>query len=100
LCYRYVRISTAHQRLGNIPKAKESIARGLRRGDLRDDPGLVDRLIQLQTDGEGLSNDEEEFLAWKELILVEDEESARMMKDVEGLWRRRISDHLTQMQKT
>ncbi|XP_006464176.1 hypothetical protein AGABI2DRAFT_226231 [Agaricus bisporus var. bisporus H97] len=94
----YVRISTAHQRLGNTQKAKEAIARGLRRTDLRDDAGLVDRLIELQTDGKGLSEDEEEFLAWKELILVEDDESAKMMKDVDGLWRRRLSDHLTHLQ--
>jgi hypothetical protein len=74
--------------------------RGLLRADLRDDAGLVDRLIQLQTDGKGLSNDEEEFSAWKELILVEDEESARMMKDIEGLYNKRLADHLTQIQKT
>lgn len=58
----------------------------------------MDRLIELQTDGKGLSEDEEEFLAWKELILVEDDESAKMMKDVDGLWRRRLSDHLTHLQ--
>ncbi|KAF9446927.1 hypothetical protein P691DRAFT_803272 [Macrolepiota fuliginosa MF-IS2] len=90
----YIRVSTAHQRLRNIKKAKETLVRGLRRTDLQNEPGLVDKLIQLQTDGKGFPENEEELLAWQELVLVEDEESVKMMEGVHGLWRKRLSDQL------
>ncbi|KXN89083.1 hypothetical protein AN958_06352 [Leucoagaricus sp. SymC.cos] len=95
----YMRVSTAHQRLGHLRKAQETLVNGLRRLDLQNEPGLVDRLILLQTDGNGLPDNLEEFLAWQELILVEDEESARMIKGVNGLWKRRLEGHLEKLQK-
>lgn len=57
----------------------------------------MDRLIQLQTDGKGLPKKEEEFLAWRELVLVEEEESAKIMEGVDGLWKKRLDDHLARL---
>lgn len=37
--------------LGNLEAAKDSVARALRRPDLENDSGLVDRLIDLYTNG-------------------------------------------------
>lgn len=97
LSLRYVRVATAHQKLGNTKKAKEAIVRALRRPDLENEPGLVNKLIELLTYGKGLSENEEEFLAWQELELVEDEENAEMMQYVQGLWKRRLEEHLAQL---
>ncbi|KAF5353197.1 hypothetical protein D9756_007781 [Leucocoprinus leucothites] len=94
----YLRVSTAHHRLGHLKKAQETLASGLRRRELQDDASLVDRLIYLQTEGKGLPDDEEELLAWQELMLVEDEESAKMMKGISGLWRKRVEEHLVKLQ--
>lgn len=97
LLLRYARVATAHQKLGNTKKAKEAIVRALRRPDLENEPGLVNKLIELLTYGKGLSENEEEFLAWQELELVEDEENAEMMQYVQGLWKRRLEEHLAQL---
>ncbi|KAJ3576049.1 hypothetical protein NP233_g686 [Leucocoprinus birnbaumii] len=96
----YLRVSSAHHRLGHLRKAQETLANGLRRPDLENDPSLVDRLILLQTDGKGFPNNEEEFLAWQELVLVEDEESAKMMKGIDGLWKKRAHQHLKKLQSS
>jgi hypothetical protein len=90
---RYMRVSTAHQRLGHLRKAQETLANGLRRPELQNEAGLVDRLLLLQTDGRGLADDEEEFLAWRELTLVEDE----MMKGIGGLYKNRLDQHLAKL---
>jgi hypothetical protein len=71
----------------------------LQRLDLQNDIALADQLIRLQTDGKGLPDNEDEFMAWKELVLVEDEHSAKMMKGIDGLWIKRIEEHLQNIQR-
>ncbi len=57
----------------------------------------MDNLIDLITYGKGLPDDEEEFLAWQELELVEDEENAKIMAGLQGLWKKRLEEHLVQL---
>lgn len=86
---RYVRQSAAHQVLGNAELSKDVIARALRRPDLEDDNGLVDLIINLHTDGKGLSDDEETFKSWMVEILLNNRQSAKRLSGLKGGWKQR-----------
>ncbi|KAG5353341.1 hypothetical protein C0989_007785 [Termitomyces sp. Mn162] len=53
-----------YQRLGDLDAAKDTIARGLRLPRLENNVDLADRLIDLYTDGKGLSDDEGVLENW------------------------------------
>jgi hypothetical protein len=92
--FSYLRISRAHQELGAISDAQEAVARGLHRPELQDDMGLANRLIELQTVGKGLpSGNLEEFDRWTNQVLAGNEQSAKMMKGIEGSWRKVCEAH-------
>jgi hypothetical protein len=91
--FSYLRISRAHQELGAISDAQEAVAKGLRRPELQDDMGLANRLIELQTEGRGLrSGNLEGFYRWIDQVLVGNEQSAKMMKGIEGSWTRKVCE--------
>ena len=86
---RYIRLSKAHESLGDHSQAEEAIAKALRLPRLENHEGLVDQLIKLQTDGKGLPNDRNAFVEWSRKIFDEAENADRM-QDVGGLWRKRF----------
>jgi hypothetical protein len=49
-------------------------------------------LIDLQTNGKGLPEDDEEFKAFVKKIFEEDKESAERVKNINGLWRKCITE--------
>jgi len=91
----YIRLSRAHEALGEAFEAQNAIVQGLRHKELENHFGLADHLISLQTGGKGLQSlsDKTSFDTWVHRTLVEDEKSALMMKDIRGAWRRRCDDH-------
>ena len=93
-CFSYLRLSRAHEALGHKYEAQATIVRGLRHKELENHFGLADHLILMQTDGQGLQgfSDRFSFDAWERGILVEDEMSAVIMKDLGGAWKRRCDD--------
>lgn len=88
---RYARLSKAYEASGDLSKAQDALAEGLRVPELENEVGLVDMLIHLQTGGLGLPEDAEEFLRVSRRIIAEDFESAERVKDIRGLWRERLS---------
>ncbi|TFK42924.1 hypothetical protein BDQ12DRAFT_696320 [Crucibulum laeve] len=86
----YIRQASAYQVLGQSDEAQEAIARALRRSDLENDKGLVDRLIELLTDGKGLSDDEGTFKCWILDILINDKKTSGRVKGLKGEWKRRL----------
>jgi hypothetical protein len=96
---RYIRQATTHQVLGELGNAQDSIARALRRPDLENDNGLVDRLIELQTDGKGFSNDEGVFKNWMLDILINDQASSKRMTGIKGEWHRRCDAHFAKWKR-
>ncbi|KAH6900862.1 hypothetical protein BKA70DRAFT_1375165 [Coprinopsis sp. MPI-PUGE-AT-0042] len=68
--------------LGDLSQAKESIARGLRLPQLQSEPVLVETLIELQTGGKGVPEDDQEFLEWSRKVLNDPK-----MRDIKGKWR-------------
>lgn len=77
--------------LGNLEAAKDSVARALRRPDLENDSGLVDRLIDLYTNGKGLSDDQGTFKNWMLDICINDRQSSERLSGIKGEWQRRCS---------
>lgn len=88
---RYARLAKAYQAQGDLAKALDALAEGLRLKDLQNEVGLVDMFVDMQTDGKGLPEDDEEFQKVAKRIMEEDKESAKRVKDIGGLWRERIS---------
>ncbi|RDB23978.1 hypothetical protein Hypma_008832 [Hypsizygus marmoreus] len=86
----YIRQATAQQIMGKSQMAKDVIARALRLPGLEDDGGLVDRLIELYTDGKGLSDNEEVFKNWTLDICINDARSSKRLRGIKGEWRRRL----------
>ncbi|CAA7267660.1 unnamed protein product [Cyclocybe aegerita] len=91
----YVRQATANQLLGKKDDALDAIARALRCKDLENDTGLVDRFIELMTDGKGLSDDEATFKNWTLDVMINDRKSSERLSDIEGEWKRRCDQHLS-----
>jgi len=89
----YLRTARAYQELGQLGEAQEAIVRALRRPDLRDDMGLINRLIELQTGGDGLPATVHAFDKWMQDILVNDKESARRLEGIGGAWKKRCAEH-------
>lgn len=90
----YIRQAAASEALGNKDDAKDAIARGLRRKDLENDVGLVDRLIELKTDGKGLFNNEETFKKWWLDVSINDAKSSDRLYGIQGEWKRRCAAQL------
>ncbi|GLB35307.1 hypothetical protein LshimejAT787_0208720 [Lyophyllum shimeji] len=86
----YIRQATAHQLLGYPELAKDAVAAALKLPELENDSGLVDRLIELYTDGKGLSNDEAVFKNWTLDIMINDSKSSERLRGLKGEWRRRL----------
>ncbi|KAJ3509783.1 hypothetical protein NMY22_g16180 [Coprinellus aureogranulatus] len=59
----YARLARAYQAQGDLAKALDALAEGLRLPELQNEAGLVDMFIDMQTDGKGLPEDETEFKA-------------------------------------
>ncbi|KAF6757825.1 hypothetical protein DFP72DRAFT_225175 [Ephemerocybe angulata] len=87
----YLRLARAHQANNDLSNAQRAIAEALRRPDLRNEIGLVETLIDLQTGGKGLPKDYEAFKRMAQNILHDDRESAIRVKDIGGLWRERMN---------
>ncbi|KAJ8481658.1 hypothetical protein ONZ45_g15235 [Pleurotus djamor] len=90
----YIRQAAAWQCLGDVEKAKDIIAQALSRSSLEYESGLIDRLIELYTDGQGLSDDEGIFKNWTLDIWVNDRRSAERLKNVKGGWEARLNEKL------
>lgn len=88
---RYARLAKAYQAQGDLAQALDALAEGLRLKGLENEAGLVDMFVDMQTDGKGLPEDDEVFQKVAKTILEEDKESAKRVKDIGGLWRKRIS---------
>jgi hypothetical protein len=88
-------MARVHQELGQISEAQDDVARGLRRPELQDDIGLANRLIELQTNGKGLSNNLEAFDRWMDEVLRSNKESAKRMDGVRGSWKKLCEAHRT-----
>jgi len=73
--------------------AKDALARGLRQNGLKNNFGLADHLILLQTDKKGLPPEKDEFQRWWENIQLEDLERAEQMRDLGGAWKMRCRMH-------
>ncbi|KAF5387082.1 hypothetical protein D9615_001803 [Tricholomella constricta] len=86
----YIRQATAHQLLGDTELAKDVVARALHLPELENDNGLVDRLIDLYTNGEGLSNNEEIFKNWILDVKINDRRGSERLRGINGEWRRRL----------
>ncbi len=95
----YFRQATALQALGQTEEAKDVIARALKRNDLENDAGLVDRLIELVTDGEGFSNDEGVFKNMMLDQIINDRRSSERLSDIKGLWEKRCNEQLKKFKR-
>ncbi|KAH6918910.1 hypothetical protein BKA70DRAFT_1367014 [Coprinopsis sp. MPI-PUGE-AT-0042] len=89
----YVRQAAAFQHLKQYRDAVEAITRALRRKELESDTGLVDKLVEILTDGKGLSDDEGVFKNWIIDVSINDPKSGEMLKGLGGEWKRRINAH-------
>ncbi|KAF8884887.1 hypothetical protein CPB84DRAFT_1788774 [Gymnopilus junonius] len=83
----YMRLSRAHEVLGDTDGAQDALVRGLRRKSLQDHWGLADHLISLQTEGKGLPKEKDTFKIW----LASDRVSR--MSDLGGAWQKRCQQH-------
>jgi len=95
----YVRQATASKILGQMDAAQDAISRALRRPDLENDSGLVDRLIELQTDGKGLPQDENAFKTWILDVMINDKKSAKRIYGIKGEWGRRCNEQLAKWKR-
>ncbi|KAJ3503926.1 hypothetical protein NLJ89_g8212 [Agrocybe chaxingu] len=91
----YTRLSRAHESLGNAYEAQEALVRGLRLKDLNKHYGLADHLLLLQTNDKGLASltSIDAFDAWLNSMLVDDKETAVLMKDLGGAWQQRCDEY-------
>jgi hypothetical protein len=94
LIISYVRQARAYQALCQMSDALDIIAKALHRTDLENDKGLVDVLIELQTDGQGFSNDQATFKNWVLDVLINDKSSAQRLRGLNGEWKRRCDGQL------
>ena len=74
--------------------ARTVLVRALVRKDLENDSGLVDRLIELLTDGRGFSNDGAVFKQWITDVMIHDKLTGGWLGKVKGEWERRCIAHL------
>ncbi|KAF9533411.1 hypothetical protein CPB83DRAFT_782965 [Crepidotus variabilis] len=88
----YIRQASAYQSLGDLDGAKDAIARALKRKDLENDNGLVDRFIELLTNGKGFPDEESLFRDFMQ-DTIRDKKSAIRMRGVEGLYKERVISH-------
>ncbi|KAG6909441.1 hypothetical protein DXG01_000426 [Tephrocybe rancida] len=95
----YIRQATAYQQAGDLESAKDAIARGLLLPELENEKALVDRLIELYTDGKGFSEDEDIFKTWVLDILINDRRSFQRLGKLQGGWRQRLDAHFTKWPK-
>ncbi|TRM61720.1 hypothetical protein BD626DRAFT_570435 [Schizophyllum amplum] len=96
----YVRQSTAQDLLGDKEKAMDIIAKGLRQPSLANEVGLADRLIELQTNGQGFSSDEAVFKNWLLDAMINDRLSSERLKNFGvNAWRKRVDEHMAQWKK-
>lgn len=86
----YYRQAKAHMILEQRSKAENVLIRALSLPELENDNSLVDFLIDLQTDGRGLSQDEGEFKQWVLDLVVNNVEPGRAKPtSLKGEWKRR-----------
>ncbi|KAF9009361.1 hypothetical protein BDQ17DRAFT_1421550 [Cyathus striatus] len=90
---------SAYQAMGKMDEAQDVIVRALLRPDLENDAGLVDRLIDLQTGGKGLSNDEAVFKNWVLDALINNEKSRDRVAELKGEWSRRCDAHFAKFKR-
>ncbi|PPR04978.1 hypothetical protein CVT24_010436 [Panaeolus cyanescens] len=96
----YARQASALVILGKKDEAIETIIRALKRKDLENESGLVDRLIELLTHGKGLSDDEAIFKQWAiDLIINDKRPFVKSLMDVKGEYRRRIDAQFAKFPK-
>jgi hypothetical protein len=88
--HSYVRQAAAYQHLKQYQNGVEALTRALRRKELESDKGLVDKLIEILTDGKGLSNDEGVFKSWILDVSINDPKTGEMLSGLGGEWKRRI----------
>ncbi|KAF9036708.1 hypothetical protein BJ165DRAFT_1614896 [Panaeolus papilionaceus] len=94
----YIRQVNAMVLLGRKEDAIDVIINAIQRDDLKDHAGLVDRLIDLVTDGKGLPKDGHGMKKWVLHIQLKDERAmAREWHKVEGEWERRINAHVAKL---
>lgn len=79
--------------------ALDAISRALHRSDLENDPGLVDRLIELQTEGKGMPQDEIAFKTWMLDIMINDKISSKRVNGIRGEWSRRCDEQLAKWRR-
>ncbi|KIM46889.1 hypothetical protein M413DRAFT_440461 [Hebeloma cylindrosporum] len=87
----YIRLSRAHELLGNMSAAKDALARGLRQKGLKNNFGLADHLILLQTNKKGLPPEKGDFQRWFKNV-IED-----LGSDLGGAWKMRCRMHGVQV---
>lgn len=78
----YIRQVNALQRMDRLSDAQKTLARALRRKDLENDSGLVDKLVEILTDGKGMPGDVDSFEQWLKGL-------GDICDAVEGEWKRR-----------
>ncbi|KDR73474.1 hypothetical protein GALMADRAFT_612005 [Galerina marginata CBS 339.88] len=91
--------ATASDMLGNTDGALDAIARALRRKDLENDVGLVDRLVELITGGKGFPKDEADFKNWMLDVLINDRKSSERLSGIKGEWSRRCDAQFAKWNK-
>jgi hypothetical protein len=97
--HRYVRQASAHEKLGDKPAALRDLRRALGRPELENDNGLVDKFIDLLTDGKGLSNEESEFKSWAvDRMLNQGREGGQLM-NAPGEFKRRLDAQFAKWQR-
>lgn len=91
---RYLRLSRAHEELGNAFEAQEALIRGLKTKAVENQFGLADQLLSLQTNGKGLASlNKEEFEAWTNFLVIGDEKLSKLLEGLGGAWKRRLDDY-------
>lgn len=87
---RYYRQAKAHVFLKQKSKAEGVLIRALSLPELQNDNSLVDFLIELQTDGKGLSQDEGVFKQWiLDLMMNSVNSGGSSPLKLEGEWKKR-----------
>jgi hypothetical protein len=97
--HRYVRLARAYQVNGKLEDAQSAIADALCRPEFADNEGLVDLLIELQTNGRGVPTRETEFKSWVVDTQIGDVANVKRMNGVEGAYKRRIEGYLESFKK-
>jgi hypothetical protein len=95
---RYARQAVAQEKLGNKAGAVDAVCRAFERPELENEGALVDRLIELLTDGQGLPNDEANFKQWALDIGINVGLNSGKVLKLKGKWRRRMDAKFAQWQ--